>query len=1601
MKNVFCALAKIGLLVAGSVSSAGAEPIYFYTGNSETGAATDEEMWKGANGQPVRGIIVRTEGETNEYRFQSGIYDGAGTREPVWLIGDEKDVYIVSDGSLAIQNWGKNSNAPNQGVITARGGKIIFGNDVSILNNYSSGYDTSGGGAIYSDKGIVFGDNARLVNNESAPPISGPYNGGGAIFLGGNGEGELIFGKSALIETNRANYGGAIDAKGSVSFGEGAIIRGNHAQTYGGAFRIQNGSLTLKHGSLVESNSADNTRNWVTAGGAFFIHDSKADIVGTTFKNNKTDSSGSGGAIHLEHSSSLNLSDGSLMEGNEASLGGAIYAISSSGVDINQSTFKNNKAATGGALFISDASLMMVQGGGSGKTDTKSVFEGNTASSNGGAIYVQSTDVTLKNGVLLENNQAAKSGGALYVMGNGSTKVSISDAMFRNNVASTTYGGAFYVQKSNVSINRTVMEGNKAAYGGAITALQSTVNLSDAVFRNNTSSQAGGAIFLQGKSLYYKVTETSDTPAISGNSSASGGFLYLAGAATATFDVDQGKLLQIGTPDYSGSDTNMDSLYIGETSSFKKTGSGKLEINSSMQNWWGKVSVEDGIMDVASYWAIRNSVTVTGGTLDASSFAFGKNGKLEINGGALLTNTKQVFDYSPDSDTSENPGAVDSHINFASGLISFNDSKYNLAYAISAATLLGASPTSKKEIIFTGSLYDKPGMPSTSVSVDDLKNINNLVLGGATITTETSTSSGQHLIVGADIADHVDGFDSNKTQTLQSSIGASNLNLGTDGSMIAVVGDKYLTLLGGETNTSLIQAGSDGNRAVDVFVGNTVNGTTSGGTLNLGTAGLASSGTLTGNVQIAESSVVNVRAGEHSISGESDSAAGQPVAGINNNGGTLNIAEQATLQTTVRQTTGNTNVSGTLVSQSVELEGGNLNLSGTAQIEKMTQNQGDSVISGLAKIEQLTQQGGSTSISGTVEAGSLEAAGGKLSVTGTLKADNLVVSNGMNIAVGNGNVAGKLSSSSVTLNGGGIFLDPDWRGNDTVETASHGALVFTNQSVDGQLAVGRNSLLVLGDTSVDRSVRMFTASGLNWGKDDISAALSINAPQLLDPTGTIIVDGSMATAPTPSPSSVNSATFGSGSLFMVDAAGLNGGAALTSSNGTLNVDQNASLLVGNATSGDYVITTGFTDNTNVRGWDGDRLASVDQLIGLTLDKSEEGSVKVHATALDVASTLPGIVMPGIITEIWLGGRNNTDSANAGIAFLSKTMDNRYLAANDTVRTINGASQIAIAAGVQASAIQASDSVNRTLQEHLSLSSNVDKNGVPSLHREGPDLWVSMLYRNNDTSGIRAGRFNADFKNDFGGILAGSDYTWKDTGNGSFRLGGALNIGKGEGKSRGDFNDTRNDYNTYGLSVYGSWMQANTNVMFDIGYMKGKNELKQTLPSTLGDSLKADMDTQVWTIGAQGEYKFKTASFDLTPHVGVRWLRLKTDAFRTHNSQGTVFRTDSDTQDIWQLPVGLSISRDYVAKNGWTVKPKLDISFIPATGDRNATTRIHVPGVAANDATRTEMMDSTSWNGSLGLDMQKDRLRVGVRAAYQKSSDERSRGFMLTVNRQFD
>ena len=1658
---------------------------YYYTGN-KSDAASDGTVggWLDSSGVPIAiadVITVKTDpGQASEYRFLSGVYDGSKTSDAndtyaCLIHGGDSGVRVTSGGPLTIQNWGTGL-MPYHASVASSSGEILFGDNVSLLNNHSAGDATKGGGAIFSKKGVAFGDNAVLSGNSTALAIGGGGYGGGAIFL--DGKGAVRFGKNAVIANNESyHYGGAIYSLGSVSMGEGAIVRGNTTSYMGGAIAVT-GALSLGTGSVVESNQAQ-------AGGAVYST-GQVSATGTTFRKNVATSNYGGGIYSA--GGSIVLVD-SRMEENKAAGGGAVLLAGGGTASVTDTTFAANTATNGGAFFI-DKNGMLTTTSGEAGSDAGTLFEGNSATTNGGAVYVQNGTVDLGSGTRLQGNQAVK-GGAIYALGgkDASAKLTFADAVFGKN--SGTYGGAVYSSASvggtvNVAASDVVFEGNTATSGGAVYlggSGTSDIAFTDAVFKENqantgnggaiysgisgssnlaiadssfegNSAGYGGAVFNNGQlttsgnvvfsgnratygaAVYNYFTSTTDGSLafnggarFTGNTASGlGGAIYNTRSITLNPGAGQ-EIVFSGNTDSTGSNA----IFMGDGSSLditgdgkvvfddalssqsatpalKKTGSGELLLNASMDGFLGTAAFEDGRTEIPQKWLIKNTVTITGGRLKMPAFSFvaqgeGNNvagGKLILAGGILETGTGQIFINGLNAEgDNKDPGAVKlsgDNWSFDSGLIAFNDALYNLTYAQAAADSLGANnveagegagSTSAKEITFIGTGYvdpvpdpvppvepdpdpvppvdpgpdpvppvepdptppapePKPDEDRTGkVSVDELNNnhANNIVLGNVTITTGTSSDSGKDFVVGASAKD-------DKTDSISGSIGGKNIDLGSSGRNISVVGGHYLTLVGGSSDTPLVTAGGN---PVNVHVGGTGEGAS--GVLNLGTPVMDSGGTLSGNIEIAAASTVNVRAGTHVITGEANETTGTAdVAGMNNNGGTINIAEGAHLQSTIRQADGQTNVSGKLTSASVELSGGALNVSGAVDSSSVTASKGD------------------------------------IKVAGTLAADVLTTSSDVQLNIGDQGSAGRVVARQAQLQGGRVFLDPAWKGNDALADASHGVFTFVNNEIDGLLTAGQNSLLVLGDTDTGWALDAFGRSSLQWGQNGVTAALAIRKPQTLNGTlGAVMVDGTKTSAPVLTP---NTATFADGSLLLVDGSGLNGAAALTSQGGTLNVDAGAKLLIDNITQGEYAITSGFSVS-NVQGWNGDNLSTPDNLIGLVLGKDADGSMKVQATARRSSDVFRGLSLVNTMDAIWGKGLNDTESGNMGIRFLSRAVNENHLPKADTVHTVDGAAQIAVAGGVQGMAVAAADAPVRAIQDHASLS-HMTTTREGAIRKDGLNLWINALYGAEHARNLGAGSLDGGYNADFGGIVFGGDYAFGD-----FRVGMALNAGSGTARSRGDFNATKNDFDFWGMNLYGSWSRDQFNIVGDLGYSANKNEVKQDLPTTMQlGQLRADVDTGVLTAGLRGEYRFETDWADVTPHVGVRYYNLRTDGFTSRIDDHDVFRVGRDTQEIWTFPIGVSFSRDFETSSGWKVKPRADLSVAPAAGDLKAKAKARVPGVAASDTIKARMMDSVSFDGTLGLEVQKDNISFGLDYGIRASEHKAGHGVNVSFTYKF-
>ena len=1426
--------------------------------------------------------------------------------------------------------------------------KLIIGDGVQFRNTESVG--DGAGGAVRTAHGIVeIGNNVGFINCTGGS--------GGGLYS----ESFTTIGDNVVFEGNKGRRGGALNvvddyggyltdpdyASGArrvkyVHIGKNALFKNNSVELLGsggngGAIEVQSGELSIDDGATFTGNTSKST------GGAIAVCDwspqlpAKAVLGSATFTQNSAGSYG--GAIINEGDVRFN-GPVSFVENTAGKIGGAVCNLNTLNMAA-ESTFSKNTAGVGGGFYNEGIASL-----------GKASFIENAAADGGGAVF-NVHQLTFADGAVFSGNSA-------------------------------TDGGAVYNDFSEDKDGNAVSAGSLAFNGGAR-------------FTGNTASGLGGAIY-NTRSITLNPGAGQEI-VFSGNTDSTGSNAIFMGDGSSLDITGDGKVVF---------DDALSSQ--SATPALKKTGSGELLLNASMDGFLGTVAFEDGRTEIAQKWLIKNMVTITGGRLKMPAFSFvaqgeGNNvagGKLILAGGILETGTGQIFINGLNAEgDNKDPGAVKlsgDNWSFDSGLIAFNDALYNLTYAQAAADSLGANnveagegagSTSAKEITFIGTGYvdpvpdpvppvepdpdpvppvdpgpdpvppvepdptppapePKPDEDRTGkVSVDELNNnhANNIVLGNVTITTGTSSDSGKDFVVGASAKD-------DKTDSISGSIGGKNIDLGSSGRNISVVGGHYLTLVGGSSDTPLVTAGGN---PVNVHVGGTGEGAS--GVLNLGTPVMDSGGTLSGNIEIAAASTVNVRAGTHVITGEANEITGTAdVAGMNNNGGTINIAEGAHLQSTIRQADGQTNVSGKLTSASVELSGGALNVSGAVDSSSVTASKGD------------------------------------IKVAGTLAADVLTTSSDVQLNIGDQGSAGRVVARQAQLQGGRVFLDPAWKGNDALADASHGVFTFVNNEIDGLLTAGQNSLLVLGDTDTGWALDAFGRSSLQWGQNGVTAALAIRKPQTLNGTlGAVMVDGTKTSAPVLTP---NTATFADGSLLLVDGSGLNGAAALTSQVGTLNVDAGAKLLIDNITQGEYAITSGFSVS-NVQGWNGDNLSTPDNLIGLVLGKDADGSMKVQATARRSSDVFRGLSLVNTMDAIWGKGLNDTESGNMGIRFLSRAVNENHLPKADTVHTVDGAAQIAVAGGVQGMAVAAADAPVRAIQDHASLS-HMTTTREGAIRKDGLNLWINALYGAEHARNLGAGSLDGGYNADFGGIVFGGDYAFGD-----FRVGMALNAGSGTARSRGDFNATKNDFDFWGMNLYGSWSRDQFNIVGDLGYSANKNEVKQDLPTTMQlGQLRADVDTGVLTAGLRGEYRFETDWADVTPHVGVRYYNLRADGFTSRIDGHDVFRVGRDTQEIWTFPIGVSFSRDFETSSGWKVKPRADLSVVPAAGDLKAKTKVRVPGVAASDTIKARMMDSVSFDGTLGLEVQKDNISFGLDYGIRASEHKAGHGVNVSFTYKF-
>ena len=571
----------------------------------------------------------------------------------------------------------------------------------------------------------------------------------------------------------------------------------------------------------------------------------------------------------------------------------------------------------------------------------------------------------------------------------------------------------------------------------------------------------------------------------------------------------------------------------------------------------------------------------------------------------------------------------------------------------------------------------------------------------------------------------------------------------------------------------------------------------------------------------------------------------------------------------------------------------------------------------------------------------------------------------------------------LNLSGGKIFVDPDF--NAPASKLVLGQL--EGNKLNGTATVGKNAILAIGFDN-EEDVKRILSQYLNDKGSFVSGskvqnALLLNKGIDLGATDKIIID------PEATSSSSNNAAvaFGKGSALVVtDAAyttvnGKKEGYAIKLDNGNKTVDASKGgtvILSGKFNAGDKGITifSGSTVSGDVtvkssNGLIKGTIGSTGTIATLQLeeDKLDSQMAGVSAPVRDLFKKLLGVDGDKYLTGNGVGaellatiGTDSMTGVEADAAAHAATYAGAQQAAVASVSTMADAMFGRVGAvGVEASSIAATGS---------------QANG---------GVWVSPMYKNVDADGFNAegATYGADI--DLAGVAFGAD-----TVNGNMRFGAVFNIGSGDADGKGNGNGLKNEFDYYGFGIYSAMGFGNFALVGDASLTVISHDVEGYSGVESFGNLNGKADTTAVTMGLTGQYAFSTPMVDVVPHAGVRFTRLDTESYDLNSAKGVVGTTDFDVQNVFSVPVGVSLSKSLNA-GGWLLAPSADLTITFNGGDTEAKSNTKFTGITENVALNTEVLDEVTYGLTLGLGAQYGAFGTSFGINYTGSENTDSLG----------
>ena len=599
--------------------------------------------------------------------------------------------------------------------------------------------------------------------------------------------------------------------------------------------------------------------------------------------------------------------------------------------------------------------------------------------------------------------------------------------------------------------------------------------------------------------------------------------------------------------------------------------------------------------------------------------------------------------------------------------------------------------------------------------------------------------------------------------------------------------------------------------------------------------------------------------------------------------------------------------------------------------------------------------------------GGIKLTGATMQVNGTVHNTDITGDSNSAILIGNNDSAGKMlisGDNNATLTGTKVFLDPVWKDGATISDASQFALESSN-NVDYLLTVGRNSLASLGTADSSKAIAAFGATGLNWGQNDISAALYLAKPVTVDATGGIKVDGTATDIATDS-AVAGTAEFADNSLLMVDASTLSGTAALTGD--TLKVADSAKLYLDNVSTGGTYTIANFADTGAANGW---YKYDANIITGKLFSATHITDSTITASRKKLQEALPGAVLPNIVDKMTFSAAEKAKSPAS--EFIAQATNGLY---SDSMSTalINVAAQPAETVGATAAAVEHSLDFAQQAQGHLSFFNGADV--------KADQAWIKYGHRNGSVDSLDIGGMSTGYDSSFNGVTVGYDLPAVD----SFHHGFAFSYGKGSNDGAWE-ND---DFNTKGVSWYGSLNTGNNNMLFDVGYYHTEHDVNGIF--------HAKPKTDVFTMGITNEFRLPQGDDGhgaIVPHIGLRYSHVGTPRYSGYWKGSEAFRYHPEGKDLFSLPFGVGYI--YESKSPeQTTSFYADLAYVPVFGGRSADMRVQACGIDAEDVFAYDASYGSAFVGSLGVKQESDSWEWGLSYRYSANSNQHSNDIMANI-----